>query len=687
MKRPIVDERTLAGYLIGPTEQRARELDITGEEAFIRFADVEEHAIDPESRATLRCDLTLRSSTAPLVSAELKRPEVMAADAHELKADAHRKALNRGFPYYLTCNLRDVALWETTAGPYEQVPVIYHNLAEELSESYYAPQCREEIAANWRRFLDKAEPLLELAMGERAKDKPLPPHIDDLRKKILACGHDAGVRLRHACEDDHFRKKALSAFRHQFGVDLQLDPNGPREKFAKETDQVGVISSFVVASRLLLYQALTAATLPGGNTFQLDDLEVSKRATDPGRIKREIESLLAHARDRTNDFETTLTPTLVDEIAFAPSERPTKPGPVWSDLVEHIRSQDWSGPGDYVPGLYESLLEDEHRHLTGVHYTPDGLAELVTTYAVRDPADVVLDPASGGGTFLTMAYSRKRQLGSNHEQSLAEIYGVELAEFAASLSTLVLAVSDPSAHSAYPREIVSDFFKIHPGESTPLILPDVGRLSVPMGLDAVIGNPPYVRFELRENSEKNAIYDALSKNHARSGLAYPDFTGKADLWAFFVAHSYVFLKDGGRLAFVLPWNLLSSSYGDAVIDFLGRYFLVDLILDSKVERWFAAKQNTLLLFARRAKAPDNLFSSELNPNIPVDHKIRFVRLKQPVARLLDLDSPRGKRAEDLLDAILDVGSDQGEDLRWDIRIIEQAELVMRTRSDSAKEWE
>jgi len=680
LDRAIVDERTLAGYLIGPTELRAREIALEGGSPFVRFADVEEHAIDPDTRRTLRCDLTLRSKQGPLVSAELKRPEVMSVDSFHLKQDAYRKAVSRGFTHFLTCNIREVALWSTEAGPYHGDPILRQYLSSEVSDSYYAPKYREMISKRWRQFLDDAEPLLLAAMGEGKERKPFPPHIHDLRESIIACGKDAGIRLRAACQDDSYRRRALDTFRHQFGVDLQLDPDGPTVSYEKETDQVGIISSFVVTSRLLLYQALSSAVRPGGKGFNLDPLEVSARATDPARIEQDVSSLLQHARDRTNDFETTLTPAAVDSFAFAQAELRTAPGRVWSELVQHIRNHDWSGPGDYVPGLYESLLDDEHRHLTGVHYTPEEVAELVTTYAVKDAADVVLDPASGGGTFLTTAYARKRALGSNHAQTLSEVYGIELAEFAASLSTLVLAVSDTSAESAYPREVVSDFFKVHPLELTPLSLPDVGQLAAPSNIDAVIGNPPYVRFELREESEKETIFNALSKDHSRSGVAYPDFSGKADLWAFFVAHAHAFLKPGGRLAFVLPWNLLSSSYGDSVLEFLGRNCLVDFIIDSRVERWFAAKQNTLLLLARKADPPFNVFSALDNPNIPSDHLVRFVRLKRPLSRLLDMDVPVGKRAEDLIDSLSRVDSDSSDDLRWDVRVVAQSELTMRTAS-------
>ena len=133
----------------------------------------------------------------------------------------------------------------------------------------------------------------------------------------------------------------------------------------------------------------------------------------------------------------------------------------------------------------------------------------------------------------------------------------------------------------------------------------------------------------------------LSQRWIRNETAYPDFSGKADLWAFFVAHADSYLADDGRLAFVLSWSLLCSAYGDAVLRFLTRYFFVDAVIDSKVERFFAAKQNTLLLFARKAPPPDDVRSSTPNPYIGAAHNVRFVRLKRPVERLVDINAPRG----------------------------------------------
>src|SRR5271163_1075382 len=144
MTRPIVDERTLAGYLIGPTELRARELAIQGGQPLVRFADIEEHVVDPDTGLTLRCDLTLRSDLSPLISCEMKRPEVMTVDDPKLIVDAQNKAVGRGLTYFLTCNIGQVAVWRTAMGPRQTTPVLTRDLAPKLSESYYAQARREE---------------------------------------------------------------------------------------------------------------------------------------------------------------------------------------------------------------------------------------------------------------------------------------------------------------------------------------------------------------------------------------------------------------------------------------------------------------------------------------------------------------------------------------------------------------
>ncbi|RZU48741.1 N-6 DNA methylase [Krasilnikovia cinnamomea] len=678
MPGKITDERTLAGWLSAPTHSRASLASSTGKTPLILFADVEEHVLDVETGTTKRCDLTLRGDRGPLASAEMKRPEVTQANNPALLHDSWKKAIARGLPYFLTCNFAQVLAWETARGPISAKPVMSYTLAQGFKHSSSAASYRSEMLDNWQKFLDDFEPLLAARLApKRASRSSLPPQAIELKEAIVNVAEEAAVRISAAASDDVYREIVLETFRAQFGVEISLDPMGNQHVLRDESVQVATICSFVVATRLMLYQAL-ADSGARANPLKLDELDVNRATADPQRIHQELGALYEHAHRRTGDYEVQFATTQIDEILFVDAQTETDVGSRWGGLIDVIKRADWTGPAAYVPGLYESLLDDEHRHVMGVHYTPDRVAEVVAAYAVRDAADTVMDPACGAGTFASMCYERKRSLGSTHEESLGEVYASELAEFAASLAGLSLALADPNASSAYPRVFRQDFFKTYPGEESDLELPGEGKVPYPSLLDAMVGNPPYIRFENRSPHERNEVIRFLQKHFSKMQLPYPDFTGKADLWAFFVAGAHMYLRPGGRLGFVLSWNLLASDYGDAVLSFLGRYFLVDAIIDSRVERWFAAKQNTLLLLARKAEVPVQPNTSSPNPNIPPSHKVKFVRLKQPLDALLDAGQPRGKRAEDLIDELLSVEGDVGEDLRWDIRVFNQIDIVRRT---------
>jgi len=678
MTEPI-DERTLAGWLMEPTIRRAAEADATGARVLVRNAEMEEHVVHPSTRVVLRCDITLRGPRRPLLAAELKRPEVADIRHPDLIADAYSKALSRGFDFYATCNFAEAALWSCADGPTPAEPLHATPLAPGMTKSGQAPARRPEIEANWIRFLDAVEQRLrEHEELDTLRRRTLPPQVESLRSAIEAVAGEAAKRLREAIARDRaFQELVIDTFSHQFGVEVSLDPKARNpQRFFDESIQVARIGTFVAATRLLMYQALRSAPQPDGTPRPLDPLDVPRHATDPEPVKAALHASLAHARKRTEDFELSLTPTVLDDIVFVPGAGHSDDvGRLWSDLVGEISRSDWTGPADYVPGLYESLLDEEHRHLMGVHYTPEPLAELIAAYAIADAKDAVIDPSCGAGTFVSLAYRRKRGLGSTHEQALREVYGVEIADFAASLSALGLSLAEPVAASAYPRVVRSDFFETAPGRPTDLTLPAVGPVSLPARFDAVIGNPPYVRFESRTPAERAAIHRVLHRHWVHRTFAFPDFTGKADLWAFFVAHAASYLREGGRLGFVLSWSLLCTNYGDAVLRFLARYFLIDAIIDSKVERFFAAKQNTVVLLARKARAPRNVRAGEWNPDIDPGHRIRFVRLKKPLDRLISRSAPKGRRAEDLVDGLLGGSDDRVQDARWDIRLVSQARLA------------
>jgi hypothetical protein len=329
----ITDERTLAGWLIGPTVLRARDLEEQGVDPVIRFADVEEHVVDPASRLTKRCDLTLRGESGAVAAAEMKRPEVMQASDPHLITDAWTKAVARGLPYFLTCNFAQVMIWDTSKGELQHEPVESVDLAPGLTHSIYAPQRRGEISDNWIICLDLLAGLLRTRLERlhRAR-RALPPRAEELKNAIVAIADEAATRIQSAASNPAYREKVLDLFRRQFGVEMTLDPLGGAERLYREARQVATICGFVLATRLILYQALSDNATQLGRSVRLDKLDLNRDSNDPVRVMRELHALYEHARRKTGDFELQLAASEVDEILFVDVDPAGEVGGLWEAL-------------------------------------------------------------------------------------------------------------------------------------------------------------------------------------------------------------------------------------------------------------------------------------------------------------------------------------------------------------------
>lgn len=203
-------------------------------------------------------------------------------------------------------------------------------------------------------------------------------------------------------------------------------------------------------------------------------------------------------------------------------------------------------------GLDTSVL----RKARGAFFTPPELCSYVARWAIRSSTDTVLEPSCGDAQFLLAAGLRLRQLGDDassgdSDAPDAQLSGVELHERSARTARIRL------ADEGIPADVqVMSFFDVMP---TP-------RFS------AVIGNPPYVRYQGHTGEDR-------VRSRAAALRAGVRLTGLASTWAAFTVHSALFLRDGGRLGLVLPAELLSTNYAAQVRRFLmERFASVGLVL-------------------------------------------------------------------------------------------------------------
>ncbi|MGH3873387.1 MAG: HsdM family class I SAM-dependent methyltransferase [Pseudonocardiaceae bacterium] len=207
------------------------------------------------------------------------------------------------------------------------------------------------------------------------------------------------------------------------------------------------------------------------------------------------------------------------------------------------------------------------RKARGAFFTPPELCRYVAGWAIRSASDEVLEPSCGQAAFLLAAGERLDALTApTDEPRGVELHGIELhRDSARQAEAAVRAAGHPA------RMIAGDFF----------VVPPVSRY------DAVIGNPPYIRYqdfagEARARSREAAL---------RAGVA---LSRLASSWAAFTVHSALFLKPGGRLGLVLPAELLSVNYAAEVRRFLmQRFARVGLVLFT--ERVFPGVQEEVVL--------------------------------------------------------------------------------------------
>ncbi|MEX0806702.1 MAG: N-6 DNA methylase [Candidatus Binatia bacterium] len=226
-------------------------------------------------------------------------------------------------------------------------------------------------------------------------------------------------------------------------------------------------------------------------------------------------------------------------------------------------------------GRFTELDADK---LRGGYYTSLELAKWLCAWAIRSGDDVVLEPSCGDGAFLEAAVSRFAELGASGPATANQLFGVE-----------VLAGEADKARARLRRQIgmraadvvtTGDFFAWW------------GRPDRPV-FEAVVGNPPFIRYQsfpepYRSRAMEIMNYLGLSPNRL------------TNMWVPFVVASAACLRPGGRLALVLPAELLQVTYASQLRSFLtDRFGRIDLIACN--ELFFEnAQQEVILLLADEA---------------------------------------------------------------------------------------
>ena len=189
--------------------------------------------------------------------------------------------------------------------------------------------------------------------------------------------------------------------------------------------------------------------------------------------------------------------------------------------------------------------------------------------------------------------------------------------------------------------------------------------------DAVIGNPPYIRYQYFDEDQRNWAELIFS----RAGIP---FSKRTNAWVPFVIASVEHLSPGGRLAMVIPAELLHVTHAGGLRRLLEREMEQITIINLREIVFAGTLQGTILLLAiKRHHAPVTQFVREPQPTLfPTEWCEESTTLQ-----IIEID-----RADDLkyIDVALNhrtsvMTSTQGLDGNWMLAVLapDERRLVAR----------
>ena len=449
-----------------------------------------------------------------------------------LVQDARGKAQIAGVRFFFTWNVNEFVLWETD---YAEAP-----LRDRKYKSWPVTLVHKPHHLKLSSTIHALKTWLETFLTEFAKiyhgDALLGTQLPDEKfLQMLESALHLPIIVTQDELENRYKKPKLKADIDQWmrakGWLIVDDPDGIRDNL----ERAAKYASYALVNKRVFHEALLKRY-----AGKMDKLSVPEHIDKGEELYPHLEKYFLEAKEVTADYETVFGEDhtgIGNRIPFYSDHAV----PYWRDLINQIHDFDFSQIDYEVIGnIFERLLSPGERKKYGQFYTRVEVVDLINSFCITSGQEKVMDPACGGGTFLVRAYARKRILapGRKHGELLSDLFGVDIDEVATHLTTINLATRDLIDAENYPQIVRSDFFDIE-GNKPFMKLPIKGlgkiqhrKVELPR-LDAVIGNPPYVRQEqIRKakngkNPERGTkeYYQALVQREMGAGVTFTAISG------------------------------------------------------------------------------------------------------------------------------------------------------------------
>ena len=209
-------------------------------------------------------------------------------------------------------------------------------------------------------------------------------------------------------------------------------------------------------------------------------------------------------------------------------------------VLQMVGNENWyMMEGDFKGAIYESILEkngQDKKSGAGQYFTPRSLIKAMVE--VTDPkiTETVADPACGTGGFLLAAYEhmkpQSREIAKQNFLKNNALFGVDNTALVVTLASMNLYLHDIGT------------------EKSPIICQDSLLDTSEKMFDVILANPPF-----GTRPQGSVAVDS----------ARPEFIKTSDNQVNFLQHIMSIVKTGGRVAVVLPDNVLTDGNATAKV--------------------------------------------------------------------------------------------------------------------------
>lgn len=208
--------------------------------------------------------------------------------------------------------------------------------------------------------------------------------------------------------------------------------------------------------------------------------------------------------------------------------------------------------------------------LRGAYYTDPHIAKFLAEWVLEINPKRLLEPSCGDGVFFDA-------IGERGSKSLQSVVAFEIEPAEAAKARKRAKALTGTAVTVHVRDFL-DW--------------SLAKMWQPQAFDGVLGNPPFIRYQYLDEQ----LQARAEKIFAHFNL---HFTKHTNAWVPFVLASLAQLRPGGRLAMVVPAEILHILHAESLRTFLGEQCSRIVVIDPE-ELWFdKTLQGVVLLLAEK----------------------------------------------------------------------------------------